>query len=162
MEKIRSKYARPDFQFIRFKLEDREFGIDIKNVREVVRGRTIEPGRGSPEFIEGFAVLRDLRVPVIDLRKRFGFVAKEDQTLIIVSVSSLIAGLAVDSVMDVETGFGETSLRRSGHGQNSWNHCLFAVVETGGKSIHIINPSDILTPSEAAAFSRDGIHTGKA
>lgn len=160
MEKVRSKYAHPDFQFIRFKLEDREFGIDIKNVREVVRARAIEPGRGSLEFIEGFAVLRDLRVPVIDLRKRFGFAAKADQTLIIVSVSSLVAGLAVDRVLDVETGYREASLRRLGHGRNSWDHCLFAVVETGGKSIHIINPSDILTPSEAAAFN--GIHTGEA
>ncbi|MBI5237981.1 MAG: purine-binding chemotaxis protein CheW [Deltaproteobacteria bacterium] len=156
MEKVRSKYAHPDFQFIRFKLADREFGIDIKNVREVVRTRAIEPVQGSPEFIEGFVVLRELRVPVIDLRKRFGFDAKAAQTLIIVSVSSRIAGLAVDSVMDVETGYGEASLMRPGQGQNPWDYCLFAVVETGGKSIHIINPSGILTPSEAAAFSRAG------
>ncbi len=154
MEKIRSKYANPDFKFIRFRLADKEFGIDVKNVREVVRTRAIEPGQASPGFIEGFAVLRDLRVPVIDLRKRFGFAARSAETLIVVSVGSRIAGFAVDSVMDVETGYGEASLRRQGQGRNSWDYCLFAVVEADGRSIHILSPSDILTPSEAAAFSR--------
>ena len=58
----------------------------------------------APEFMEGIINLRGRIIPVLDLRKRFGFSSREtqeDTRIMVVDVSGQTVGLIVDAVHEV-------------------------------------------------------------
>src|SRR4030065_1769657 len=107
MKTARSKYAHPDFQFVRFRLSSFEFGIDIRNLKEIIRYREVTAAPGMPSFIEGFIRLRSMVVPVIDLRKRYALdpVVAEPVRIIITLLNGDIAGLVVGEGGDITAGW---------------------------------------------------------
>jgi len=153
MKKIRSKYSNPDFQFVRFSLAGREFGLDVASVREIIRYRA--PVRGvSLPFIEGYIGVRSMQVPVIDLKKRFSLPGAplESSMIIIGLIDSLIAGLIVDSICDITLGAKDFTLGPSGSGF-SWDHLVEAEVESDGAHVLILSADSLLTPEEKSALS---------
>ena len=59
-------------EFLSFTLEDKFFGMPIKNVKEIVEEKEITPVPLSKEYLEGVMNLRGEPVTVIDLRKKIG------------------------------------------------------------------------------------------
>lgn len=149
MKSFRSKYTRPDFQFIRFRLGPTEFGIEIGEVKEILRLKEPHKPEGVPGFIEGLIKVRSVMLPVIDLRKRFSLPAEPIETarIIVTSVDSLIVGLIVDEVSDIALGAKEVTLKPEPSG-SAWDDCLEASVETGTGKVLIINPSMVLSDEE--------------
>jgi purine-binding chemotaxis protein CheW len=91
-------------QLVVFKLSKEEFGVDINNVREIVRLPDITPIPCSPEYISGICNLRGNVLPVIDSRIRFAMKAQEmtDKTrLLVVEAGGCNTGLVVDDVREV-------------------------------------------------------------
>ncbi|HEY9898558.1 MAG TPA: chemotaxis protein CheW [Pantanalinema sp.] len=91
-------------QLASFFVDQEEYGVDIALIQEIVRMAEITRVPRSPEFVEGVVNLRGKIVPVIDLRRRFGFAPAEHtkQTrIIIVSVAQRTLGLIVDGVSEV-------------------------------------------------------------
>ncbi|MEW8960049.1 MAG: chemotaxis protein CheW [Moorella sp. (in: firmicutes)] len=87
-----------------FDLAGELYGLDIFDVREIVKDTLVTRIPQTPEFVEGVVNLRGKIIPVIDLRKRFGFEKGEktkDARIIIVDISGQEAGLVVDSVKEV-------------------------------------------------------------
>lgn len=149
MKSFRSKYTRPDFQFIRFRLGTIEFGIEIGEVKEILRLKEPQKAQWAPGFIEGLIKVRSMTLPVIDLRKRFSFQAAPAETarIIVTSADSLIIGLIVDEVSDIALGAREVTLRPEPSG-SGWDDCLEVTVETGSGKVLIINPSKVLSDEE--------------
>ncbi len=148
MNKTGRGHIGGDFQFARFSLGGREFGIEVRDVKEIVRLREASRPPGCPPFLEGFITLRNIVVPVLDLRKRFSLPvsAFPDARIIIISAEGLIAGLVVDSVGDVSAGGKETA--PAPRADEPWRDCVEAVVECQGQTVRIINPSALLTDDE--------------
>lgn len=93
-------------QLVVFGLADELYGLDIFDVREVIKDAPITKIPNAPEFVEGVVNLRGKIIPVIDLKKRFGIGRGEkskDTRIIIVDISRKEAGLIVDSVDEVIT-----------------------------------------------------------
>lgn len=89
-----------------FELAGELYGVDIFDVREIVGDTPVTRIPRAPDFVEGVVNLRGKLIPVIDLRKRFGFVKGEktrETRIIIVDISGREAGLVVDSVREVAT-----------------------------------------------------------
>jgi len=87
-----------------FDLAGELYGLDIFDVREIVKDTLVTRIPQTPEFVEGVVNLRGKIIPVIDLRKRFGFAKGEktkDARIIIVDIAGQEAGLVVDSVKEV-------------------------------------------------------------
>ncbi|MBW7956762.1 MAG: purine-binding chemotaxis protein CheW [Deltaproteobacteria bacterium] len=149
MKSIRSKYTRPDFQFIRFRLGPFEFGIEIGEVKEILRLKEPRKAEKAPGFIEGLINMRSMTLPVMDLRKRFSFQAEPTETarIIVASIDSLIIGLIVDEVSDIALGAKEVTLKPEPSG-SPWDDCLEVSVETGSGKVLIINPSKVFTDEE--------------
>lgn len=147
--KSRSKYTRPDFQFIRFRLGRLEFGMEIGEVKEILRLKEPLKAEGVPGFIEGLIRVRSMLLPAIDLRKRFSFPVeiKETTRIIVTSVDSLIVGLIVDEVSDVALGAKEVTLKPEPSG-SAWDDCLEVSVETGSGKVLIIDPSKVFSDEE--------------
>lgn len=159
MKTVKSKYTHPDFQFVRFRLSSFEFGIDIRDLKEIIRYREITAAPGMSSFIEGFIRLRSMVVPVIDLRKRFALdpVIAEPVRIIITVLNGYIAGLVVDEVADITAGCKELKLKSEGwlqdEGAHPWDGCVEAVIEDGGDSIMIIRLRELLRPDELGFFN---------
>lgn len=91
-------------QWVTFQLEEETYGINVMQVREVLRYSEIAPVPGAPDYVLGIINLRGNVVTVIDTRSRFGLVEGEitDNTRIIVIESEhQVIGILVDSVAEV-------------------------------------------------------------
>jgi purine-binding chemotaxis protein CheW len=93
-------------EYLTFRLDREEFGIDILKVQEI-RGYEL-PTRvaNAPSFIKGVINLRGTIVPIVDLRLKFDCPRSEydsSTVVIVLNLSRRIVGIVVDSVSDVLT-----------------------------------------------------------
>jgi purine-binding chemotaxis protein CheW len=104
MEAKRSELAGVPREYLTFKLDREEYGIDILKVQEI-RGYE-RPTRlsNAPEFIKGVVNLRGTIVPIVDMRLKFGCPNAQYTAftvVIILHLQSRVVGMVVDSVSDV-------------------------------------------------------------
>ena len=91
-------------QLVIFDLAEETYGVDIGSVREIIRIQEITKVPRTPEFVEGVINLRGKVIPVIDLRKRFGFrktEATKDTRIVVVDIGGADIGVVVDAVTEV-------------------------------------------------------------
>jgi len=104
MEKINEMTTAGAREYLTFRLDQEEYGIDILKVQEI---RGYEPPTriaNAPAFIKGVVNLRGTIVPIVDMRLKFGCSKAEYNTFTVVIVLNLhqrIVGIVVDSVSDV-------------------------------------------------------------
>uniref|UniRef100_UPI003F586F03 chemotaxis protein CheW n=1 Tax=Vibrio cholerae TaxID=666 RepID=UPI003F586F03 len=103
--KVRKEKSNDEIlQWVTFQLEEETYGINVMQVREVLRYTEIAPVPGAPDYVLGIINLRGNVVTVIDTRSRFGLMQGEitDNTRIIVIESERqVIGILVDSVAEV-------------------------------------------------------------
>jgi purine-binding chemotaxis protein CheW len=100
----KGEFAMAERQLVVFGLGDEEFGVDIIQVQEIVRLQEVTKIPNAPEFVEGIVNLRGRVIPLIDLRKRFGFVKvdhDDDSRIIVTSFNENLIGIIVDNVSEV-------------------------------------------------------------
>jgi len=93
-----------EYQLVVFTIGKEEFGVDISQVREIVRLVQITYLPKAPVFIEGVVNLRGQVLAVIDLAKRLGLESQqrgENTRIIVVEVGENTVGMIVDSVSEV-------------------------------------------------------------
>lgn len=93
-----------EVQLVVFRLGNEEYGVEITQVREIIKMKEITRIPNAPEFIEGVINLRGQITTVTDLRKRLGTDGSttNDQTrIIIVELDNSTIGMIVDSVSEV-------------------------------------------------------------
>ena len=91
-------------QLVVFDLAAESYGVDISSVREIIRMQDITQVPRTPEFVEGVIDLRGRVIPVVDLRKLFGFGVKdatEDTRIVVVDIGGQDIGVVVDAVNEV-------------------------------------------------------------
>ncbi len=99
--------ARTDkkqFQLVTFGIGEETFGIEILKVQEIIRMVEMTHVPNTPAFVEGVINLRGRIIPVIDLRLRLGFQAREHDTktrIIVIEINQVTAGFVVDAVFEV-------------------------------------------------------------
>ena len=93
-------------QLVVFKLGGEDFGVDITQVREIIRKGDITVVPNAPEFVKGVINLRGQITTIIDLRRKLGLPEKEasndkQERVIVVEVGKNTVGMAVDAVSEV-------------------------------------------------------------
>lgn len=94
----------PITEWVTFKLADEKYGVNVMDVREVLKNTEIAPVPGAPDFVLGIINLRGNVVTVIDTRKRFGLppVEHSDATrIVIIEKGEDTVGMMVDGVAEV-------------------------------------------------------------
>jgi purine-binding chemotaxis protein CheW len=103
------------FKVATFFVGTEEYAVDIMKIRQIVKPSRVTPIPKAPSFIEGIMELRQIILPVVDLRKRFGLPAPppgRDTKFVIVSIEGNVVGMVVDKVGEVLT-IEEQYLRRA-------------------------------------------------
>ncbi len=91
-------------QLVVFSLEDESFGVDINQVREIVRVGVVTPIPDSPNFIKGVSNIRGEIIIVIDLKERFFLPVKkpvESKHIVVTGQEGNLYGVLVDEVTEV-------------------------------------------------------------
>ncbi len=94
----------PVLQWVTFRLEDEIYGINVMQVKEVLRYSEIAPVPGAPSYVLGIINLRGSVVTVIDTCQRFSLPTGEitDSTrIMILEVDDHVIGILVDAVSEV-------------------------------------------------------------
>lgn len=93
-----------ELQLVTFEVANEEFAVDILAVQEINRMMDLTRVPQSPPEVEGVINLRGKIIPVLDLRKRFGFPVgerNEHNRIIVVEVHGRVLGFIVDRVHEV-------------------------------------------------------------
>lgn len=104
MEKMQEHASSEAREYLTFRLDQEEYGIDILKVQEI---RGYEPPTrvaNAPNFIKGVVNLRGTIVPIVDMRLKFSCSKAEYNSFTVVIILNLrqrIVGIVVDSVSDV-------------------------------------------------------------
>lgn len=94
-----------EVQLVVFRLASEEYGVDIQQVREIIKVIDITRVPMAPDFIEGVINLRGQITPVMDLRKRLDLPELErgeETRIIVVELEKNVVGMIVDEVEEVQ------------------------------------------------------------
>ena len=103
MEALSGK-KQGNINIVIFALGSEQFGIDVKDVREILLIQEISPLPKTPAFIEGVINLRGHVIGVVDLRTFFELKNRDftkDTRIMIVRIKNALIGFIVDSVSEV-------------------------------------------------------------
>ncbi|MBT9259831.1 MAG: chemotaxis protein CheW [Clostridiales bacterium] len=93
-------------QLVLFQVAGETYGLDIYQVREIIRVPEITRVPRTPPYLLGVINLRGGVIPVLDLRRRFHLPDRErheDQRIIVTEQHGTIVGMIVDGVSEVLT-----------------------------------------------------------
>ncbi|MEK6725745.1 MAG: chemotaxis protein CheW [Deltaproteobacteria bacterium] len=94
--------AEGEVDAIVFSLDNEDYGVDIRQVKEVIKVRDLTEVPKAPRYIMGVISLRGVVIPVMNLRGRFGMPIKSSgERIIIVRDGTGLLGLLVDTVRHV-------------------------------------------------------------
>ena len=92
-------------QYVCLMLAGGEYGVDINLVAEILKPTTEPtPVPQSPFFVEGVIDLRGDIIPIIDLKKRFGLEAVDENPptrILVIKMADILVGFLVDAVTEV-------------------------------------------------------------
>ena len=80
------------------------YGVDVQQVREIVRAPVLTPLPRAPDLVEGVIDLRGVIVPVVDLGRALGGAPVEHDAnarIAIVEVDGLVFGLRAEAASEV-------------------------------------------------------------
>ncbi|MDR3333382.1 MAG: chemotaxis protein CheW [Treponema sp.] len=102
--------ADQNHQLVTFQLGEELYGINIMDVKEIVRVQAIRAIPNAPSYVEGIFNLRSEIIPIINLHKRFHLKkvaeSEEDDLLsgfIILDIDGMKLGIIIDRVSRVVT-----------------------------------------------------------
>lgn len=79
-----------------------EFGIEINRIVEILKGQRVFQLPNLPIFLSGVINLRGEIIPVIDLRRRFGFTeTKGKERIVVIRFGKEKIGLCVDNIREI-------------------------------------------------------------
>ncbi len=135
--------------FVAFRLDRQLYALPLENVERALRMVAIVPVPDAPPWVPGVINLQGQVVPVVDLRQRFGWPAREptlNDRLLVIQALGQKAALWVDEVAEVlEVPSAQVEpppqpLSRS--------RPLAAVVRRGENLILVLDASRLLPPEE--------------
>jgi purine-binding chemotaxis protein CheW len=91
-------------KYLTFALGKEEYGIEIRNVTEIIGIQNVTDLPDMPDFVKGVINLRGKVIPVIDVRLRFDLEERpydERTCIVVVNIRNASVGLIVDSVSEV-------------------------------------------------------------
>lgn len=139
-------------RFLSFDIYDEQFGIELEKVREVIAFPQITPAPGTPPHFLGLMRMRDLVVPVIDLRIRMSLVPTltHDTAVIVCQINGSNVGFVVDMIHTVVSPL-ENELMPTPAGVTSQGASLFkSVVRRESGLTLILDAENLLTATDEA------------
>ena len=142
-------------QVVVFDLNEEAHGVDISQIREIIRMEEITRVPRAPEFVEGVINLRGKVNPVVDLRARFSMPSTErtdEHGIVVVDVDGQDIGMVVDAVTEVSRTPSDSIEPPSSVITTDDSEYLTGIVKTDDKLIILLDIAKVISESEASAL----------
>lgn len=144
-------------QLVIFDINEESFGVEITQVREIIKPMEIFKVPNTPDFIEGLINLRGKVHTIFNLRKKFNLPVREfDEStkIIIVNVNSITVGFIVDEVNEI-VRVEDEDIESTPQSITTLNKkYLSGVAKLGDRIVLILDLSMVLTASEEEAAEK--------
>jgi purine-binding chemotaxis protein CheW len=140
-----------DYQIVIFELASELFGLQIASVESIIKLQSITQVPHTPSFVEGVTNLRGNVLPVIDLRKRFGFDAKivdKNSRVIVVNADKIKVGMIVDAVAEVQTISDQAVEPAPAITMTVDSNFITGIVKTANNLVILLNLGSVLAGQE--------------
>jgi len=142
-------------QALLFNIGEDEFGIPVGNAVEVIRTRKVRKVPDVPDFVEGFVPVRRDVVPLINMKKRFDVQsAHPRERILVVRYAGERVGLLVDRVSGILKYEDASLLQPPSVFRGLKSKYLAGILERGGKTIVLLDISQVLSSQEKIALKR--------
>lgn len=145
-------------QLVSFSVGDEEYGIDIMQVKEIIRVPDIVHVPNAPFGVEGVVSIRNNLLPILNLRRNFGMPEADvtDATrILVVDMGGVSVGIKVDRVSEVmripSHVIDETPAMMVSDGGEQIKGV--AKLDNGKRLILILDPERILSRQELQGVS---------
>jgi len=104
MKKTTTARRSPPDEVLAFMLGSDEYGIDMQRVQEIRGFAAFAQEAHDLDLDVGVANLRGIRVPIVDMRKRFSLgdaVFDDSTSVIVLNIDGRTVGVVVDGISDV-------------------------------------------------------------
>lgn len=150
-------------EFLIFLLEDKEYGIDILRVQEIMVWSPVTELPSTPDYLKGVINLRGVIVPIVDMRLRFGREAVEynETTVVIVlratdEQRSVVVGIVVDEVSEVYKVEQDNIKPAPDFGSEVDSHFITAMATVEDKIVMLLDANRLLDVEELYRVSLCG------
>jgi purine-binding chemotaxis protein CheW len=96
--------AEAPLEFLCVRVSDEIYGINIMDIKEIIKPREVTEVPRAPAFVSGVLSLRGTIIPIIDMRIRLGLAHDEPtgkERIVVIKNSASFSGLLVDEVIQV-------------------------------------------------------------
>ena len=146
--------AKAEQQLVVFDLGRELYGVDIAQVREIIRMQEITYVPNAPDFVEGVTNLRGKIIPVLNLRKRFGLGGDGETSkarIVVVNINGEDMGVQVDAVKEVLRINEQVIVPPSSMVTTIDSYYMEGIVNLGDRLIILLNLSKIVSEVEDAS-----------
>jgi len=160
-EEDADKNIEPKVRLITFHLENEIYGVEVRNVREILLLNQSFPVPGAPDFVMGITNIRGNVLTIIDARRRFNLPSidlteppfDKSSRMIVMESGDAIAAVLVDGVsdvIDVEKSAIDLNPKIKVNGDSMYIH---GVVTHSDDLIIILNVDEFLDEGELSMVS---------
>ena len=145
-------------EYLTFRLDQEEYGIDILKVQEI-RGYE-QPTRiaNAPAFIKGVVNLRGTIVPIVDMRLKFNCARADYNSFTVVIILNLrdrVVGIVVDSVSDVMELSAE-NIRSAPDVESAIdNGCILGLGSVGERMLILLDIEKLMSNADMGLVAND-------
>ncbi|HAH20512.1 MAG: hypothetical protein A2Y00_04965 [Omnitrophica WOR_2 bacterium GWF2_43_52] len=146
-----------ELQLAIFAIGNEDFGVEIRQVIEIIKLTAITPLPKVSSFVEGLIDLRGRILPIIDLAKRLNLKGKphsEKTRIVVVEIEKNIVGMIVDEVTEV-LRLPQDDIEDIPHilGGISQHGCIKGIGKLGNERLLIlIDLAEVLSSEEIEAI----------
>jgi purine-binding chemotaxis protein CheW len=142
-----------EVQLVSFLLGNEEFALEIEHVREIIRYPEIVKVPNLPEYIKGVISLRDILMPIVDMRIKLDTgndEISENTRIVVVDADNTRYGLVVDRVYEVTRIAKDTIFAppQALGGESGEQLQGIARVDGGKRIIMLLDPREIINREE--------------
>jgi purine-binding chemotaxis protein CheW len=131
-----------DLEFLCFRVSDELYGINIMDIKEIIKPREVTEVPRAPAFVTGVLSLRGTIIPILDMRMRLGLnreqVSGKERIVVIKNYESF-SGLLVDEVIQVVRMKKESVEPAPAVFEGIDRDFIFGIGRTDGRLLIILN-----------------------
>ena len=148
-------------QFLSFSLGDDDYGVDILRVQEIRGWEEVRSIPHTPDYIKGVLDLRNIVVPIVDLRVRFlqeNVDYNATTVIIVLSVEcgehKSTIGIVVDTVSDVLDVKRKSIKQAPNFGSKIDTRYINGMVSVDERMVILLDTDKLLNPEEMSEIEK--------
>lgn len=134
-------------EFLCFNLADEEYGVNLMEIKEIIKPRELTEVPRTPDFVDGVLSLRGVIVPVLDMRRRLAMPPGQERSLeriVIVRHDESLTGLRVDRITGVLRIVNANRESTPGVLEGTAREFVSGIGRCGGRMIIILDVASII------------------